>query len=468
MNNFRFAKIIAGVGPTLAKETVLSKIINMVDVFRISLSGGFDDNNKKYIDTIMKLDNSKTILLETRGGDIRVKNVVDIRVKDKQIIELDYSEYAQEHEKKLFLDAPFLHELKVGQQIKFQQSGVTIKVKSQQESGLLAEVVQGGWIIQFDRASFPGFDHAIPFLGERDKKDILRGLEYGTHIIACSLTKTKSDIHELKQFLASKHADKVKVFAKIETKEALLHFKEILDAADGVVLMFDKIEKLMKETKWTDETLIQECKKIGKPVIVTFIGKSDGKNYTLLNETQTKKFCAWGADAYMIDTMLQEDDPLEVITQLAQSLDTYELKVQERELDHFYENNEFMVRDYIIYNSYRTTKELSVRAIVSYSGNGYSAARLSSLAPKVPVIAFTKSDETYRYLNMLRGVRGYKISQSFSYENLKRVGKEMIRIIFKGNISLDDKVIIMQANELLSDEKTGMINGLELYKFKNI
>jgi len=35
MNNFRFTKIIPGVSPTLAKETVLSKIINMVDVFRI-------------------------------------------------------------------------------------------------------------------------------------------------------------------------------------------------------------------------------------------------------------------------------------------------------------------------------------------------------------------------------------------------------------------------------------------------
>ena len=38
MNNFHFAKIIAGVGPTLAKETVLSKVINMVDIFRLTLS----------------------------------------------------------------------------------------------------------------------------------------------------------------------------------------------------------------------------------------------------------------------------------------------------------------------------------------------------------------------------------------------------------------------------------------------
>ena len=81
MNNFRFTKIIAGVGPTLAKETILSKIVNMVDAFTITLSMGFDDNNKKYIDTIMKLDNSKTIILETKGKEVRVKNTSNIPVK---------------------------------------------------------------------------------------------------------------------------------------------------------------------------------------------------------------------------------------------------------------------------------------------------------------------------------------------------------------------------------------------------
>ena len=44
----------------------------------------------------------------------------------------------------------------------------------------------------------------------------------------------------------------------------------------------------------------------------------------------------------------------------------------------------------------------------------------------------------------------------------------MIRIIFKGNISLDDKIIIVQAHENEDDERSDMINGLELYKFKNI
>jgi hypothetical protein len=44
----------------------------------------------------------------------------------------------------------------------------------------------------------------------------------------------------------------------------------------------------------------------------------------------------------------------------------------------------------------------------------------------------------------------------------------MIRIIFKWNISLDDKVLIVQSNELNNDVKSDMINGIELYQFKNI
>jgi len=468
MNNFHFVKTIAGVGPTLAKETVLSKIINMVDAFRLCLSWWFDDNNKKYIDTIMKLDNSKTIILETRGEDIRAKNVVDIKVKAKQNIEIDYSEYAQEHDKKIFIDAPFLKELKIGQQIKFHQSGVLIKIKSNKEDLIMAEVIEWWRIIQFDKVLFVNYEHPMPFLTERDHKDILRWLEYGVHVLAPSMVTTSDDILELKAYLKSKNAGNMKILAKIETEAAVKNFSSILDVADWVIFVFEKIEKTLKNMKISEETLIKSCKTLGKPAIVNFIGKFDKKWYQHINETQLKKCTSLWTDAFMLETLLQEEDPLRVITELSNNLDALELKIPKEDTIKFYANNEHLVRDYIIYNAHRTTQEVEVRAIVLYTENGYSASRLSSLKPRVPIISFTKNDENYRYLNVLRWVRGYKISQSFNYENLKRIGKEMIRIIFKGNISLDDKIIIVQANELLNDEKTGMINGLELYKFKNI
>lgn len=79
--NFHYPKILVHVGSSLAKETILSKVINMVDGFFVNLSQGFDDRQKKYIDTILKLDNSKTILLETKGGGITVKNSLPFELK---------------------------------------------------------------------------------------------------------------------------------------------------------------------------------------------------------------------------------------------------------------------------------------------------------------------------------------------------------------------------------------------------
>ena len=112
-------------------------------------------------------------------------------------------------------------------------------------------------------------------------------------------------------------------------------------------------------------------------------------------------------------------------------------------------------RDYIIYNAFRTTKELDITAIICFSDNGYTAARLASLSPNIPILAFTQSTDTYRFFSLVWGTKGYKISQSFNYENLKRIGKEM-------------KILIVQANENLNGDKNDMINGCEVYNFKNI
>ena len=468
MWNFHYAKIVASVWPTLAKETVLSKIINMVDVFKISLSGWFDDNNKKYIDTIMKLDNSKTIMLETKWNDIRVKNVMDLSLREKSTIALDYSEYAQEHDKKIFVDAPFLNSLPVGQLIKFQQSNIILKIKSKKDQDVLCEVVKWGKLLQFDKVLFDKYDFGTQGISDKDKKDIEWWLEYWIHVISCSLVYSKKEILDMKAFLSSRNAEKMKVFAKIETKESLDNFDEILDTADWLILCVDTLSELLTKKKTSTESLIKKAKAVWKPVIMTFSLVFTKNKCKLINEEQIQSFSAFWVDAYMLETILQEDDALDIITDLSDTIDKYELKFKSTDVKPFYKEDDYMIRDYILFNAHRIVEEIGVKAIVSYTENGYATARLSSLNPKVPLIAFTKSDETYRYLNMLRWVKGYKISQTFNYENLKRVWKEMIRIIFKWNISLDDKIIIVQANEIVKNEKTWMINWLELYKFKNI
>ncbi len=469
MSNFNFSKIIAWVWPTLAKETVLSKVINMVDVFRLSMSGGFDDNNKKYIETIMKLDNSKTIMLETKWCDIRVKNLININLKKWDIINVDYSEYAQEWDKQIFVDYQKLWELWIGAKIKFEQSKILIEVVDiKAEDNIDCKVLEWWELLQFDRVRFLESPIDFGVLTEKDKKDILWWLEHGIHMIALSGVKSPEDVLELKLFLSQQNKWNMKVVAKIETNEWLKNLDAINAVSDSIIFVFDKIEEEMKKLDLSKKDLIEKIKNTGKPVSVSFISSIGDKNYPFRTKDGIKEFCELAIDGFALEHIIQEDETLPIITDIYELLEKHELEIVDKEAKRFDNDEDFAVRDYIIYNAYRITRELDIKAIVCFTDNGYTSARLSSLAPKVPVITFTKSDETYRYLNMVWGARWYKISESFNYENLKRIGKEMIRIIFKWNISLDDKIVIVQSNEYQRDEKSDMINGVELYKFKNI
>jgi pyruvate kinase len=112
-------------------------------------------------------------------------------------------------------------------------------------------------------------------LGEREKKDILRGLEYGTHVIAASLTNTKDNIFEIKEFLASHNAEKIKIFAKIETEFALKNIDELIETADGIILVKEKIADFLSDKE--ELAIFKKCKHIGKPIVITFGGQKNTK-----------------------------------------------------------------------------------------------------------------------------------------------------------------------------------------------
>lgn len=468
MNNFRFTKIIAGVSPTLAKETVLSKVINMVDAFRITLSKGYDDNNKKYIDTLMKLDNSKTVILETKGIDIRIKNTWDLAVKKWDKWTAEFSDYAQEWLNKIYIDYPELWNLKEGTIITCQQSNVELKVLETKEDTAEVEVIEAGKgkIIQYDRVLFRDLNNfAEDEISEKDKKDILRWLEYGSHVLGVSCTNSANHIKSAKEFLENNNAKDMKIFAKIETENWLKNLDSILEVADGIIFWIDAFPSLKKEDIIE---IIRKIKDAGKPILLTKVAVEYWADFEKKFWDEILEYSKEAVDGIMLETFLIEDEVFDAIEKTGNILSDIENKLNEKALKRFEKEWDFEVRDYIIYNAFRSWNELGIKTAICFTENGYTASRFSSLAPKIPVITFTQSKETYRYLSLVWWVKGYKISQSFNYENLKKIWKEMIRMIFKWNISLDDKILILQANETIDSEKWDMINGIELYNFKNI
>ena len=170
--------------------------------------------------------------------------------------------------------------------------------------------------------------------------------------------------------------------------------------------------------------------------------------------------------------LLESETPLEHIQMvfgelsLIESSNEYlpEIRAIEYKTDDVIDEN-----NYLIDLLPRIVKDTGAKIILCYTSHGHTASKISALGMSIPLLMFTRDDFSYRYNNLLRGVKGYKIWQTSTYDMFKQIGKEMIRIYFKGNISLDDKVVIVN---ILEDKREnvmdGLINGIELYKFKNI
>lgn len=306
----------------------------------------------------------------------------------------------------------------------------------------------------------------------------MRGLQVGVNILVVSYVKSPENILELREFLYQHNGKDVKVIVKLETKDALDNLENIIIASDGLSLVKGSLEELGAKKSLTEEKVIAMCNKLGKPFILAanFVKKlKTGKNAVAHQSTyeSIQDYLQSGVDSFMLgyETAFGEE-PIDDITGLYNAILKYQSSVESMvTMADIQINEEKEITDYLIYNAYRTSKELDIKAIICFTHNGYSVSRLSTLKPNIPVIAFTKIDDTYKYLNVLRAVKGYKISNSFDYAHVKKIGKEIIRIIFKGNISLDDKILIMHAHDAGESVDTiddGIMNGIEIYRFKDI
>jgi len=469
MNHFHNVKLIATIWPSIDKETILAKIINNIDVFRINLSHGDEDTKKKYIDMVVKLDSSKSIMLDTKGPEIRTRNKEEMTLKKNQEISIAYAEFFKHEENTLFIDYPNIHNITPGSIMSIDNDAVSIEILENRQDKLLGKV-KHKWVVLINRwVEFENYIPKLSFLSEKDKKHIVWWAENKANVVAISYIRNKENVDMIKAFLKDINWSHLKIVAKVETKDTIENIEEIIQHVDGISINKTKLSIIVgeEEVDKVKKHIISLCNKSWKPVLVNTWMNIKAKNNKADIERIKSDMKAW-VDAFILtkETAISEN-PIDLVTMLYEITNDPENTADtEYTLNDICLHDERTITDYIIYNAYRISKELNIKAIICPTESGYTPARLSSLKPSVPIISFTKNDDAYRYINLLRWVKWYKISSTFDYTNIKQIGKEIIRILFKGNISLDDKILIVHSS--LEQNTPHMINGIELYKFKDI
>lgn len=470
---FHFAKIISPIGWALAKETILSKVIANIDGFRLSLSNWYDDSKRKFVDTIMKLDNSKTIMLELKWPETRTKNHNPLTVTVWQEIKIGFSEFFEDAEDMLFTDFLDIESLPIGAKLYFDESQAELTVSKNEKStdGLVTATVSIAGTINSDMMIyFRDYEPHITYVTERDRRDILWAINNGIHTIVLAHTRNSENIDEVRHFLALNDGKQMKIFFRVQNVECINNYEEILASADGVIIdpvtYWDVTED---ETHLHDKIygMIEYASSIGKPMIMHFSVHELGIDHKIRSD-KLSEYLEHGMMCLQFDDdIIDLEDPTMYIEETFNMMHEHQWESTSNiTLDQARITEEYKTTDYIVYSAYRAIKDIDVKAIIIYTENWYTATMLSAYRPNIPVIAFTKNDAAYRYINLLWAVRWYKISNAFDYHNIKQLGKEIIRIIFKGSISLEDKILIVHASNI--NVEMWMINWLEIYKFKDI
>lgn len=139
---------------------------------------------------------------------------------------------------------------------------------------------------------------------DKDKEDLIFGLDNSVAYVALSFVSNASDIRDLREMMVA-HGQVTPIIAKIERKEALGNIEEIIDAADGIMIARGDLGTAvpLEELPFIEKKIISLCNEKGKFVIVAtqmMLSMREESVPTRAEVTDVAAAVVFGTDAVML------------------------------------------------------------------------------------------------------------------------------------------------------------------------
>ena len=101
---------------------------------------------------------------------------------------------------------------------------------------IVCTVANGGELGEKKGVNVPNVRVKLPAITEKDKADIIFGIQQDIDFIAASFIRNAAGIKEIRKILKEHHAEQISIIAKIENAEGVENIDEIIAAADGIMV----------------------------------------------------------------------------------------------------------------------------------------------------------------------------------------------------------------------------------------
>lgn len=437
----RKTKIVATLGPSSNSREKIDELIKAgIDVARLNFSHGTHDSHKQLITLLNELSKTTkkqiTILQDLQGPKVRVGNLpesgVNLIAGETIVMVLDSentkADYEIEKVKIIYLDIPDVFKsLKQGARILLDDGKLELEVIEVFEHSFSAKVLLGGILYSNKGLNLPGTILDIPGFTEKDREDLLFGLENNIDVVAISFVRDASDIDEIRKFihLHSENNKTLPIIAKIELPEAVKNLEAILDVADGVMVARGDlaVETSPCKVPIIQKEIIQAANQRGKVVITAtqmLDSMINNPRPTRAEASDVANAIFDGSDAVMLSGETASGNyPVESVKMMASIIEEAERNIDD--WGHYYRSSIGRDQDDAFAISI-AARELAydrkVKCVVVFTQSGLSAILQSKARPEVPIFAFTPSEFTFRRLNMYWGVTPYLVPFSDTLENM--------------------------------------------------
>ncbi len=268
-------KIVATIGPASDSPEMLEKLIHAgLNVARLNFSHGDFAGHAEHIARIRAAEKATgrrvAIMADLPGPKMRVGKIdpepIQLRPGDTFTLTSDSVVGNQQRVSMSFERLPQV--VKPGDRLFLNDGLVQLVVEKATGADVQCKVAVGGDLRSRKGLNLPGIHLGISAFTEHDRACLEFALQHGVDAVSQSFVETAADVQAVRA--AAKAMGKNPfIIAKIERSDALTHFEEILEAADGIMVARGDlgVEVPIEEMAILQKQLIAKASLAGKPVI---------------------------------------------------------------------------------------------------------------------------------------------------------------------------------------------------------
>ena len=427
----RKTKIICTLGPSTDKEGVLRDLIaNGMNVARFNFSHGSHEEHLGRFEKLKalreELGKPVAALLDTKGPEIRLKDfkngVENLVAGQSFTLTTRDVEGTNEICSITYKDLPM--DVEPGGTIMLDDGLIKLQIQTVNDTDIVCTVLNNGKIKNKKGVNVPGVHLSMPYMSQRDKDDIIFGIQQGYDFIAASFVRTAQDVYEIRNLL-NQYDSNIRIIAKIENREGVNNIDSILAAADAVMVARGDlgVEIDFTELPGIQKTIIDRSFSFGKPIVTA----TQMLDSMMVNPRPTRAEISDVANAIYDGTsaiMLSGEtaagaypvEALKTMSAIAERTEQEGFHLRGRTMDS--NPGKISVSDATAHAACLTARDVNAAAIVTVSESGTTARLLSKYRPQQPIIACVMREQVQRQLSLSWGITPLMMSLAHSTDEL--------------------------------------------------